>query len=101
MLRKEKRTYRFSEKVEKELKELGFQIQIEKRKYGNCQYANDNNLIFVYSEKEYPTIDLSCYISKHYPSLQEFSKKVEELKNLVFKIHEIVMQDYQDEEEER
>lgn len=93
MLRKVKRRYRFSEEVENELSKLGVYIT-ESEGNGGCQYCKWDNKVFVYSDKEHPSIQIACSLHQYSPNLGNFIKRIDEAKELIIKIYEIVKKDY-------
>lgn len=93
MLRKEKKKYRFSEEVENELSKLGVYIT-ESKGNGGCQYCKWANQVYVYSDKEHPSIQIVYSLHQYSPDLDNFIKKIDEAKELIIKIYEIVMKDY-------
>lgn len=95
MLRKERKgAYRFSEKVENELKKLGVLITPDPWCHDHRQYVDENLEVYVYSSPDYPTISMQVWLNEYNPDPKGFSKRIAENERLALKIFEIVMQDY-------
>lgn len=97
MLINENGIYRFSKEVENELSKIGVHITECICTAPRYQYCDDGQDIYVYSDQSYPSIQIIYSMNQYNPDLEEFTKKIEEIKNIAIKIHEIVMKDYQEE----